>query len=110
MLYLDAKNLFSGEVFSAYEILGPSPAEIDKISKPITAFNKKEPKKSKSAPVVDPDYTDKRERRSETSKKREYVESEEDDVPLAKRVKAKDKKKDKKIKSEYWCYAITVKV
>lgn len=71
------QSIFSGELFSAYEILGPAPG-IENISKPISSFNKKEPKRDKQ-------------------KKREYESEEEDDIPLSKR-KAKDKKKDKKHK------------
>jgi pogo transposable element with ZNF domain len=81
-----AQNIFSGEIFSAYEILGPVPG-LDEFSKPISSFNKKEPKR-------------------ERAKKRERevyhaVDSDEDEdtIPLSKR-KAKDKKKEKKIKQE----------
>ena len=76
----DAQNIFSGEVFSAYQILGPVPG-IEDISKPISSFNKKEPRREKS-------------------RKRDYVESEEDEdnVPLSKR-KAKERKKEKKNRS-----------
>jgi hypothetical protein len=86
----DAKSLFSGDVFSAYEILGPAPG-IENISKPITAFNKKEPKYSSH--------------KSSKSSKRtaEVLESEEeDDLPLSKRKAYSDRqrKKEKKHKSD----------
>ena len=76
----DAQNIFSGEVFSAYQILGPVPG-IEDISKPISSFNKKEPRREKS-------------------RKRDFVESEEDEenIPLSKR-KAKERKKEKKNRS-----------
>jgi hypothetical protein len=87
-----AKSIFSGDIFSAYEILGPTPG-IENISKPISAFNKKEPK-----PVHSKSKGPKR--------SAEVFESEEeDDVPLAKRkaTTEKHKKKDKKQKCK--CYA-----
>lgn len=84
-----AQNIFSGEIFSAYEILGPIPGGLDDFSKPISSFNKKEPKR---------DRAKKREREREIF---HAVDSDEDEdtIPLSKR-KAKDKKKEKKIKQE----------
>lgn len=78
--------LFIIEIFSAYEILGPVPEGLEGFGKPLSSYNKKEPKREKSR---------KREREVHT------VDSEEDEdtIPLSKR-KAKDKKKEKKIKQE----------
>lgn len=91
-----AKNVFSGDIFSAYEILGPAPG-IENISKPISAFNKKEPKYQREAAS----------KASKASKRTaEVLESEEeDDVPLSKRKVSSDKhkKRDKKQKSKYPC-------
>lgn len=57
----DAQNIFSGQIFSAYELLGQRP-EIDEFSKPITSFNKREPRKDKrkrdAARAVDSDDED----------------------------------------------------
>lgn len=80
-----AQNIFSGEIFSAYEILGPVPG-LDEFSKPITSFNKKEPK---------------RERIRKRDREVHAVDSDEDEdtVPLSKR-KAKEKKREKKYKHE----------
>lgn len=75
-----AQNIFAGEIFSAYEILGPVPG-IDEFSRPLSSFNKKAPK---------------RERPRKREREVHAVDSDEDEdtVPLSKR-KAKDKKKDK---------------
>ena len=86
----NAHNIYSGEIFSAYEILGPAP-ELESFSKPISAFNKKEPKKERGR---------KREREPEPR----AVDSDDDDedtIPLSRR-KAKIKKetKVKEVKKE----------
>lgn len=80
-----AQNIFAGEIFSAFEILGPVPG-IDEFSKPISSYTKKEPKRGR-----------KREREREV----ETIESDEDEdnIPLSKR-KAKDRKKERKFKQE----------
>lgn len=83
----NAHNIYSGEVFSAYEILGPAPG-LDEFSKPIHSFNKKEPKK--------------RGRKREREEEPRAVDSEdedEDSIPLSKR-KAKIKKERDIIKRE----------
>lgn len=82
----DGKSIFTGELFSAYEICGPAPG-IEEISKPITAYNKKQPK-----------------RENTVSRKRELPESDDDEdlVPLSKR-KVKDKKKEHKFEKKSKC-------
>lgn len=83
----NAENIFRGEIFSAYEILGSVPG-IDEFSKPISSFVKKEPKREKG------------------SRKRDYaraVDSDEDEIPLSQRKHEKDRRRDrdrKKIKIE----------
>ena len=72
----NSHNIYSGEIFSAYEILGPAPG-LDEFSKPIHSFNKKQPKKSK-----------KREREPRAV---DSDDDDEDSIPLSKR-KAKIKK------------------
>lgn len=78
-----AQNIFSGEIFSAYEVLGIAPG-LDEFSKPISSYNKKAPKRGR-----------KREREVHA------VDSDEDEdtIPLSKR-KIKRKKEEKKIKQE----------
>lgn len=80
----NAENIFRGEIFSAYEILGSVPG-IDEFSKPISSFIKKEPKREKR-------------------KHRDHgraVDSDEDNVPLSIRKQEKDRRRDrKKIKME----------
>lgn len=79
----NAHNIYSGEIFSAYEILGPAPG-IEDFSKPISAFNKKEPERKRG-----------RKRKEEPEPR--AVDSDDDDeesIPLARR-KAKEKKREK---------------
>lgn len=83
-----AQNIFSGEIFSAYEILGPVPG-LDEFSKPISSFNKKEPKQRGR----------KRTREIESFPRAVDSDEDEDTIPLSKR-KSKDKRKDKRIKQE----------
>jgi hypothetical protein len=78
----NSHNIYSGEIFSAYEILGPAPG-LDEFSKPISSYNKKEPKR-------------------ERARKREIepraVDSDEDDedlIPLSRR-KTKSIKKERR--------------
>ena len=78
------QNIFAGEIFSAYEVLGPVPG-IDEFSRPLSSFNKKAPK---------------RERARKREREIHAVDSDDDDdLPLSKR-KAKDKKKEKRTKQE----------
>jgi pogo transposable element with ZNF domain len=83
-----AQNIFSGEIFSAYEILGPVPG-LDEFSKPISSYNKKEPKQRGR----------KRERERDSFPRAVDSDEDEDTIPLSRR-KTKDKKKEKKIKQE----------
>jgi hypothetical protein len=84
-----AQNIFTGEIFSAYEILGPVPG-LDEFSKPISSYNKKEPKKERSI-----------RKRERSHQEVQAIESDEDEdtIPLSKR-KAKDKRKERKFKQE----------
>ncbi|CRL06756.1 CLUMA_CG019459, isoform A [Clunio marinus] len=82
-----AQNIFSGEIFSAYEILGPVPG-LDEFSKPISSFNKKEPKRDRG-----------RKRERESFHAVDDSEEDEDTVPLSKR-KAKEKKREKRSRHE----------
>lgn len=83
----NAHNIYSGEVFSAYEILGPAPG-LDEFSKPIHSFNKKEPKK--------------RGRKREREEEARAVDSDEDEdsIPLSKRKAKIKKERDYNIKKE----------
>lgn len=85
-----AQNIFSGEIFSAYEILGPVPG-LDEFSKSISSFNKKEPKRER---------VKKRDR--ENAQFAHAVDSDEDEdtIPLSRR-KAKEKKKEKRIEKRH---------
>lgn len=86
-----AQNIFSGEIFSAYEVLGPVPG-LDEFSKPISSFNKKEPKRDRGKKRE-------REKERETFHAVDDSDEDEDTMPLSKR-KAKEKKKERKFKQE----------
>lgn len=95
----NAHNIYSGEIFSAFEILGPAPG-LDEFSRPIHSFNKKEPKRSR-----------KRERERDFEVRAVDSEDEdEDSIPLSKRkakVKKENREKDRKFRKEEKSPSIT---
>lgn len=109
------KNIFSGQVFTAYQVLGPVPG-LDSISKPISALTKKKPPpvvsstSTSSSKVIASSYSPepstsirRRSRRTEAQIEEEADsvmdisdEVDEDFVPLSKRMKLKEKDKTPK--------------
>uniref|UniRef100_A0A182PR76 C2H2-type domain-containing protein n=1 Tax=Anopheles epiroticus TaxID=199890 RepID=A0A182PR76_9DIPT len=109
------KNIFSGQVFTAYQVLGPVPG-IETISKPVTALIRKKPSSMSIMPPAlapfgsgggvssspDPSPSGRRRTRRLDLSAGDEAESvpdiasddvDEDYIPLAKRMKQKDKEK-----------------
>ncbi|XP_052903008.1 uncharacterized protein LOC128310410 [Anopheles moucheti] len=113
------KNIFSGQVFTAFQVLGPVPG-LDQISKPVTALTRKKPLpvlQSSLAPMMgaapspDPAVSGRRRgRRSDLPVAEDPepvldIPSDDDDdyIPLSKRMKQKEKEKTispRKVSSE----------
>uniref|UniRef100_A0A903Y424 Uncharacterized protein n=1 Tax=Anopheles minimus TaxID=112268 RepID=A0A903Y424_9DIPT len=114
------KNIFSGQVFTAYQVLGPVPG-LDQISKPVTALTRKKPMPvmqsalapmmGSSLPTSDPATGARRRGRRpdvpvEDDSEPAVVDvasDDEDYIPLSKRMKTKEKEKiitPKKVRDE----------
>uniref|UniRef100_A0A182RG03 C2H2-type domain-containing protein n=1 Tax=Anopheles funestus TaxID=62324 RepID=A0A182RG03_ANOFN len=114
------KNIFSGQVFTAYQVLGPVPG-LDQISKPVTALTRKKPLpvlQSSLAPMMvaspSPEPTASARRRGRRTDFAVEDDPEpvldvpsddvdEDYIPLSKRMKVKEKEKTitpKKVRDE----------
>lgn len=114
------KNIFSGQVFTAYQVLGPVPG-LEQISKPVTALTRKKPlpvmpstvapMMGTPSPTVDPSTSGRRRGRRTDLPVEEDSEppvldiasDDEDYIPLSKRMKTKEKEKiitPKKVRDE----------
>lgn len=88
------KNVFAGEVFSAYHFVGPTP-EIEKISKPLSEFKKiPKPATPKASKRETNAATSSRTVRDHSVDKVPslYIEDNDDEdyIPLSKRIKARE--------------------
>ena len=91
------ENIFSGDIFSAYQLTGISPA-LETISKPLTALSKQKQNYERAKPRYTYAASKTRHSVSDKSIVIDDDEDEDDDLPLAKRTKKHDLKRGKDVK------------